>query len=65
MNGLTLDWETADRITLASLKDQLELQEKEVKEHLENGKWMHAEDLHLATTQYIPALKTVIKFYGG
>lgn len=65
MNGLIIDWETADRITLACLKDQLELQEKEVKEHLEDGKWMHPEDLHQSTTQYIPALKTLIKFYGG
>lgn len=65
MTGLTIDWETADRITLACLKDQLRLQEKDVKEHLENGKWMHPEDLHLATTQYIPALKTLIHFWGG
>ena len=65
MTGLTIDWETADRITVTNLKNQLEYLETEVKDHLEKGKWMHPEDLHLSTTQYIPSLKILINFYGG
>ena len=62
---MQIDWETADRITLLNLKDALQQLETEVKNHVENGSWMHPEDYHANMTQYIPALKTLIKYYGG
>lgn len=65
MNGMQIDWETADRITLLNLKDALQQLETEVKNHVENGSWMHPDDYHANMTQYIPALKTLIKYYGG
>jgi hypothetical protein len=65
MSGLTIDWETADRITLACLKDQLETLETELKDHIENGKWMHPEDVANSVSKYIPSLKTLIDYYGG
>lgn len=65
MTGMTIDFETADRITLLNMKDALSSLEKEVREHMEEGKYMHAEDLHEATAKYIPALKVLIKYYGG
>jgi hypothetical protein len=65
MTGLTIDWETADRITLACLKDQLETLETELKQHTEEGKWMHPEDVSNSVSKYIPALKILIDYYGG
>lgn len=65
MNGLTIDWETADRITLAVLKDQLEYLQKELNAHTNDGQWMHPEDVSNTVSKYIPALKTLIEYYGG
>ena len=64
-NGLVIDAETADRITVCSLKDHLSYLEKEVKAHLKKGEYMHPEDLVESQVVLIPALKTVIKYYGG
>ena len=65
MTGLTLDYETADRITLLALKDHLQYLEDEVKEHEENGQYMHPIDYDDSKTKLIPALKVVIDYYGG
>lgn len=63
--GVVIDFETADRITVCSLKDHLKYLEKEVKDHLKKGKYLHPDDLVQDQTVLIPALKTIIKFYGG
>lgn len=63
--GMEIDWETADRITLLNLQNQLECLEQELKDHQENGKWMHPEDALNSQYLYIPALKVLIKYYGG
>lgn len=65
MVGLTIDWETADGITLANLQHALEMAEDEVRSHLENGTWMHPEDLTYNQNELIPALKTLVRYYGG
>jgi hypothetical protein len=65
MTGLTIDFETADRITLLTMQESLERLEKEVEDHLEKGEYMHPEDLQESMIKYIPALKTLIKYYGG
>jgi hypothetical protein len=65
MNGMTIDWETADRITVLSLKDQLQYLEKEISDHVNEGQWMHPEDYHNSMTRTIPALKHLIQYYGG
>lgn len=62
--GLTIDFETADRITVLSLKDHLNYLKQEVKDHVENGNWMHPEDFEQSVTKLIPALETVLKYYG-
>jgi len=56
MKGLELDWETADRITLLCLKDQLNYLTEELRTHREDGHWMHPEDV-MKSEEYIPALK--------
>ena len=63
--GLTLDWEIAEKIALASMKDQLEYLKKELKDHKKKGAYMHPEDVYNTEHKLIPALKTLIAYYGG
>lgn len=63
--GLEIDWETADKITVASLKDQLLYLKREVKDHEKRGVWMHPEDYHKSKVHLIPALELIIHHYGG
>lgn len=63
--GLELDYETADRIALLSLKDHLAYLKEEVRLHVEEGQWLHPEDYHKSMTQLIPSLETLIDYYGG
>lgn len=65
MTGIQLDYETADRITLLSLKDHLAYLKEEVRAHEEDGQWLHPEDYHKNITQLIPSLETLISYYGG
>ena len=61
--GITLDFDTADRITLLVLKDQLKYLRKEL-EDFKNGKWVHPEDV-VKNTEIIVALERLIPYYGG
>ena len=63
--GLEIDFETADRITLLSLKDHLAYLKEEVRLHVEEGKYLHPEDYHMNMTKLIPALELLIPYYGG
>lgn len=65
MSGLEIDFETADRITVLVMKEHLELLQEEVRCHVEDGTYMHPEDYHLNSAKYIPALETLIKYFGG
>ena len=42
--GLEIDYDTADRITMLVLKDQLKYLRKEL-EDFKDGKWLHPEDV--------------------
>ena len=64
-NGLTIDYETADRIALTVMQDHLGYLKEEVRAHVEDGAYMHPEDYHESMTKYIPALETLIKYFGG
>jgi aspartyl/asparaginyl beta-hydroxylase (cupin superfamily) len=61
--GLEIDFETADRITLITLKEQRGYLKKELKK-FEKGEWLHPEDV-VSNTRMIQALDQVIKYYGG
>lgn len=65
IKGLTLDYETADRITLLVMKDQLKYLKEEIRLHVEEGQYLHPEDYHKSMTEYIPALELLIKYFGG
>jgi len=58
-----IDYETAERICLLSLKDNRDYLKKELKDH-KKGAWMHPEDV-VYNTQLIEALDVVIHYYGG
>jgi aspartyl/asparaginyl beta-hydroxylase (cupin superfamily) len=61
--GLEIDFETADRITLITLKEQRGYLKKELKK-FEKGEWLHPEDV-VNNTRMIQCLDQVIKYYGG
>ena len=63
--GLTIPYDVADRITLSCLQDQLKYLQEEVRSHVEDGGYMHPEDYHTSMTKLIPALETLIPYYGG
>ena len=62
-NGLTIDFDTADRITLLVLKDQLKYLRKELKDY-KDGKFLHPEDV-VRNAEIIAALELLIPYYGG
>ena len=62
---MTIPYEVADGITLATLKnDYLQLTE-ELRKHKEEGKWMHPFDVENYQNNILPALKCLIDYYGG
>ena len=62
---LQLDWETADKITLLNLQDLLKYLKEENRLHTEEGQYLHPEDYHINMVKLIPALETLIAYYGG
>ena len=63
--GLLIPFEVADGITLATLQDQLGYLKEEIRLHVEEGKYLHPEDYHNSMVNLIPALETLIKYFGG
>ena len=61
--GITLDFDTADRITLLVLKDQLKYLRKELEDY-KDGKFLHPEDV-VRNAEIIAALELLIPYYGG
>ena len=61
--GLSIDFDTADRITLLVLKDQLKCLRKEL-EDFKEGKYLHPEDV-TNNINLIAALELLIPYYGG
>jgi hypothetical protein len=60
---LEIDFETADRITVITLKEQRKYLKKELAK-FKKGEWLHPEDV-VNNTRMIQALDQVIKYYGG
>lgn len=61
--GITIDFDTADRITLLVLKDQLKYLRKELKDY-KDGIFLHPEDV-VRNAEIIAALELLIPYYGG
>jgi hypothetical protein len=65
MKGLTIPYDVADNITLATLQDQLKYLREEIRTRVEEGRYLHPEDYHNSMTRLIPALEVLIPYYGG
>ena len=78
MSGIEIDFETADRIAVAVMKDQLDYLRLEVlwfesddaeRRLIENEQgrhmWVHPEDYKHNVEELIPAMETLIKYFGG
>lgn len=63
--GLLIPFEVADGITAACLTEQLDYLKEELRGHVEDGKYMHPEDYYNSMMKYIPALETLIPYFGG
>ena len=70
--GLTLSWETADQITLASLTNHRDYLKSELKKWKKNpktdanpgGYWLHPEDVG-KNEILIHHMDAIINYYGG
>jgi hypothetical protein len=62
--GLTIDFETADRITILTLLSQVGYLKEELRAHVEEGKWLHPED-KAHSMMLIPAIELIIDYFGG
>jgi hypothetical protein len=60
---LEIDFETADRITLLTLKEQRRYLKKELAA-FKKGEYLHPEDV-VNNTRVVQALDLVIKHFGG
>ena len=60
---LEIDFETADRITVITLKEQRKYLKKELAA-FKKGEYLHPEDV-VNNTRVVQALDTVIKYFGG
>lgn len=65
IKGLQLDYEIADKITIANLRDQVAYLREEIRKHMEEGAYLHPEDLDDSQYRLIPAMEMIIKYYGG
>lgn len=75
---IEIDFETADRIAVSVMKDQLayllkeqdwfesdQERRKELKKEWGHEMYVHAEDYAKNASEYIPALKLLIGYFGG
>lgn len=60
---LEIDFETADRIAVITMKEQRKYLKKELAD-FKKGKYLHPEDV-VNNTRVIQALDVVIKYFGG
>lgn len=61
--GVYLDHETVDRITVANLKSYRDSMIETLKDHRENGSWLHPEDIP-QIERSIEAVRIVLRDYG-
>ena len=63
-NPFILEWEAVDSITRTNLKEAYYdmLKQTEIAERGEA--WLHPEDIQNNRALYLPALKTVLQYYG-
>jgi hypothetical protein len=60
---LEIDFDTADRITVITLKEQRKYLKKELS-NFKKGEYLHPDDV-VNNTRLVQAMDMVIKYYGG
>lgn len=65
IHGVSLPYEVADGITLATLVDSYKSMSQQLVDYRKGEGWMHPEDVVLYTEKYLPALEVIIKYFGG
>ena len=63
--NLEIPWEVADGIVIAALKNHVGYLKEEIRQHVEEGQYMHPEDYHNSMVHLIPAMEKIISYYGG
>ena len=63
IEGVSIDWDTANRITVANLNSYKQDLETQVSEHLNEGAYMHPVDL-AHNMQMITAINFVVRDFG-
>ena len=63
MEGITIDWETADRITCDNLINHRDMLTKDLDLYGE-GKWLHPEDVVLCRER-VDAMNILIRYFGS
>ena len=63
--NLEIPWEVADGIVVAALKNHVGYLKEEIRQHVEEGQYMHPEDYHNSMVHLIPAMEKIISYYGG
>ena len=59
-----LDYEVVDAIVLKELKRHRKMLKKQLKDHLENGAWLHPNDV-VQNAKLIDAMSEIIEYSGG
>jgi hypothetical protein len=59
-----IDMDTVERLTLLSLKDQYGYIKEELRAHIEDGQYLHPEDV-TKNHQLIYCFEKLIDYYGG
>jgi len=65
MKEFAIPRDAADRIAIAVMEEHLSYLRQDLKSHREQGTWMHPEDVQKSEEELIPALKTLIRYFGG
>ena len=63
--NLEIPWEVADGIVIAALKNHVGFLKEEIRQHVEEGQYLHPEDYHNSMVHLIPAMEKIISYYGG
>ena len=63
--GLSIPYEVADGITLAILQDQYVYLKEELRLHIEEGHYLHEDDVYSSKFKLLPALEVLIPYFGG
>lgn len=63
--SLTIPFEVADGITLATLQEQHALLKEQLRAHVEDGKYLHKDDAYNSQFKLLPSLEVLIEYFGG